>query len=237
MRGDQQPAARLVEHVLELARAVGRVDVDQDRRRPWPSAYWTSTHSAQLGAQMPMRSPGSQARGDQRPRHAVDAARRARRRSSRTSWWRTTSASRSPMRATARVEVLADRLAEQRRRRRPVRVRERHGRQVCRLAGPRRALAPACCLRRPRNASTPSTTHDEHEAVEDRDARSRRRRAAARSSLTMPQPSASSATMITSSSRTPRDAPPQRRVAARRDQAHEAQRQQLAVATAASGRA
>ena len=75
-------------------------------------AYWTSTHSALFGLQMPTRSPGS-----------IPAAMSALASSStaasscayvrRTSWKGTTSASWSGKRAAVRGQVVADRLADQ----------------------------------------------------------------------------------------------------------------------------
>ena len=54
--------------------AVRRVDVDQDRRRAWPSAYWAIVHSAQFGAQMPTRSPFPMPARDQPAGQVVDVA-------------------------------------------------------------------------------------------------------------------------------------------------------------------
>ena len=59
----------LLQRVLELGRLVGRVDVDEDRRRCARSAYWMTTHSKRFGDQMPTRSPFSTPRAS-RPRAA-----------------------------------------------------------------------------------------------------------------------------------------------------------------------
>jgi hypothetical protein len=64
-------------------------------------AYWVSTHSAQLGAQMPSRSPLASPAASS-PRASASTCSFSAAYVSRTSWWRTTSASRSPKRATVR---------------------------------------------------------------------------------------------------------------------------------------
>ena len=64
-------------------------------------AYWTRTHSAQFGAQMPTRSPASIPAAS-RPRASRFTAASSSAYDIRIPWWRLTSASRSGKRATVR---------------------------------------------------------------------------------------------------------------------------------------
>ncbi len=102
--GEQHPAPRLVEGVRQLVGAVGRVDVDEDRRR---SRRWRTA------AASTRRSSGSTARPGRRPRGPSPISPVAQRSTrsakssyvQRTPWWRATSASRLPWAATVRARL------------------------------------------------------------------------------------------------------------------------------------
>ncbi len=70
-RGDEHPAARLVERVLELGGAVGRVDVDEDHAGLGRRVLDEHPLAA-VGTPDAQPVAGRQARGEQRPRGAVD---------------------------------------------------------------------------------------------------------------------------------------------------------------------
>ena len=77
-------------------------------------AYWTSAHSAQLGLQMPTRSPGLDAGGDERSRGAIDGLAELRVRVAEVLVDRDERLALPEPRDRA-VEVVTDRVAQQRR--------------------------------------------------------------------------------------------------------------------------
>ena len=77
-------------------------------------ANWVTTHSALFGDQMPIRSPGSSPSATS-PAAKASTRSPSSRQLQRICWWRTTSASRSPIPLDDPVEIDADRLADQRR--------------------------------------------------------------------------------------------------------------------------
>ena len=90
-RGDQHPHTGVSERVGELVGAVGGVDVDEDRSDPCRARTAGSVHSAQLGAQIPTRSPGSTSSAS-RPRATVSTESVSSAQVWRTSWCRETRA-------------------------------------------------------------------------------------------------------------------------------------------------